>query len=151
MSSSYSIISIANTRDYIRNIVNVPCKQTYYDLGDLTLAAYEPAFSRGLKLPPRLDVSYLGSRRSAQGTTFPLVYNLTRLDLGPFDLIEEFIPLVRTFQITLEVIQHLPKSIAEERCYVWTIMQIFDYSLHSVITSTQEVTRRACSDAYGRV
>ena len=151
MSNSYTIISIADTRDYIRSIVDVPCKQTYYDLGDLTLATYEPTFSRGLKLPPRLDVSYLGSRRSAQGTTFPLVYNLTRLDLGPFDHINEFIPLVRGFQITLKVIQHLPKSIAEEKCYVWTIMQIFDYSLHSIIKSRQEVARRACSDAYGRV
>lgn len=116
------------------------------------MADYDPAYSHGLKKPPRLDVSYLGNRRTTQDTIFHYAYNLTRVDLGPFDHdLPHFLPLINSFQITFEITHHLPASVTTDRCYVWTIQQTFDFSIHTLIKSKQHITRTVCKDYYGRL
>ena len=145
----YSLYSQGELVKYVKGLVEVLDRQTYYGLNEYTLADYEVRWRKGEKEQPLLLSHYYNGNREK----LPTEYRLSRIDFGPFSnsSLSDYLRTVDKFEIKFMIEQQFHNhSDIPQSCYQWEVRQQFDFSVRSVVTTTQVLTPFVCGGLYGR-
>jgi hypothetical protein len=142
--NTFNLFSSAHTKSFIQTSV-----KRYYYINSYSIDDYEFLYNdAGDKEPAKLLVEYLDSE-SSLNKGYKIDYDLTIIDLGPFGLDpDSFLNEVLSFRVVFKIKHDMNRYVeTANTCFIWEIVQKYDYSSHGVVTASLETSRKVCSSA----
>eukprot|EP00347_Sterkiella_histriomuscorum_P004141 403361598 len=105
--------------------------------------------NRNQQLEPSMFIDYVTEPINPQQDQF--VYYLTEDNLGPFSQytgiqLKNYIRSVQTIQVNYTIMHQVPRdSYAESSCYIWDILQNFDFYQRSTMKLTLTFHKQPCT------
>lgn len=100
----------------------------------------------GDKKPVKMYINYSDTKK-AETLGFNTDYDLTVIDLGPFEIEDyyQFISIVDSFSLHINFIHKLDSNVpTSSSCFDWLIIQNYKFTLHGVVTASLKFERKTC-------